>query len=142
MTSYPAGSACPPTSTGQLMPKKPPSYRAWCHAACPAQYSSDVDDAGGGGVLSLSPPRSRSRNAASGGESPKSMSRSDPVPVEHPRQVRPHAPEEVAGDQRAAQVHVGQAVPGVPDAAVHLDGGLAHGPPGPGAVRLRGGRRG
>ena len=44
----------------------------------------------------------------------------------HPRQVGADAAEELDRQQRAAEVHVGQALPRVADAAVHLDRGLAH----------------
>ena len=59
-----------------------------------------------------------------------------PVVVEDPVEARTGTAEDVGGEQRAAQVDVGEALPGVADPAVHLDGRLAHGASGPGAVGL------
>src|SRR5687767_8726506 len=123
------------------MPKNPASNSDWCQPAWASQYSSDVDDAGSFGLLSTSQERSRARNAASSGESPKSICSSDPPPVEHAGEVRAGAAKEVAGEQRSPEVHVRHALPGVADAAVHLDRRLADGPCGPGAVRLGDRRR-
>src|SRR6516165_10495581 len=129
------------------MPKKPASYSDWCQRAWPSQYSSEVDEVPRPGSLSRSHSRNRWRNAASSGESPKSMSvppsggpaqiRSvDPAVLEHAVQVGADAAEHVSREQRASEVHVGEALPGVADATVDLDGGLAHRARRPGAVRL------
>ena len=50
-TSVTLGRSCPPTSAGQDSPKKPASKSVWCQAACPAQYSSAVDEAGKPGLF-------------------------------------------------------------------------------------------
>src|ERR1044071_9945653 len=111
---------------GHESPKKPPSYSAWCQAAWPSQYSSDVDDVGRPGSLSRSHARRRARKAASSGEPPKSTSTSSAALVgEDAVEAGPHAAEQLGRDEGAPQVHVRQALPRVADAAVHLDGRLA-----------------
>ena len=62
--------------------------------------------------------------------------------LEHPLQAGPGVAQKVAGEEGTTQVDVGQAVPCVPDASVHLDRRLAHLTPGPGAVGLGHGGRG
>src|SRR5690349_4805945 len=100
-------------SVGQDMPKKPASKRAWCHPGCASQYSSDVDDAGSFGLFVASHSRSRARNAASAGESPKSIgtSRRELVVGEDAGQVGADAAQHVDAEERPAQVDVGQALP-------------------------------
>src|SRR5271166_2788405 len=70
--------------------------------------------------------RSRSRKAASAGESRKSK-----IDL-----LQRHGPQ-LGRCQRAAQVDVYQTLPGIADAAVHLHGGLADGSGGTRAVDLR-----
>src|SRR5271163_1053292 len=123
MTSYTGGNSCPPYSRGQDSPKKPPSYSALCHSPCRAQYSSP--ELGNSLACNESQDLSRSRKAASSGESRKSNV--DLLQLDGPQLGR---------GQRAAQVHVRQALPGIADAAVYLNGGLAHRPRGPRAVDL------
>ena len=90
---------------------------------------------------------SRARRAAAGGTRPpparqRSPSRVPDPPVrEHPGHGRTDAAEHVDRQQRPAQVHVREALPGVADAAVHLDRGLAHRAGGAGAVGLGDGAR-
>src|ERR1700753_2265581 len=124
MTSYTGGISCPPYSRGQDSPKKPPSYSARCHSPCRAQYSSP--ELGNSLACTASHDRSRSRNAASSAESRKSNV--DLLQLDGPQFGR---------CQRAPQVDVRQAFPGVADAAVYLDGGLAHRSRGARAVDLR-----
>src|SRR5688572_4959945 len=103
MTSYTLGIPWPPMSVGQDIPKKPASNSDWCQAACPAQYSSDVDDAPRWGVLSCSQARSRARNSASAGESPKStVSPRSQFVVEHAGEVGVDAAEHVGGQEGPA----------------------------------------
>src|SRR5271154_5398493 len=123
MTSYTGGNSCPPYSRGQDSPKKPPSYSARCHSPCRAQYSSP--ELGNSLACTESQDPSRSRKAASSGESRKSNV--DLLQLDGPQLRR---------GQRAAQVHVRQALPGIADAAVYLNGGLAPRPRGPRAVDL------
>src|SRR3954467_6315715 len=120
MASYTFGSSCPPNSFGHDNPKNPASYSDWCHAACPSQYASSVDDAGRPGSLSFNQSRRRWRNAASSGESPKSMLAPDAAIGQHEVDARTHAAEQIDREQGPAEEHVGEALPGVADAAVHL----------------------
>src|SRR3984885_13998491 len=108
MTSYTGGSSWPPYSRGQDNPKKPPSYSARCHSPCLAQYSSP--ELGNSLACTESHDRSRSRKAASSGESRKSNV--DLLQLDGPQLSR---------RERAAQVDVRQAFPGVADTAVHLN---------------------
>src|ERR1700733_4511745 len=117
MTSYTGGSSWPPYSRGQDNPKKPPSYSARCHSPCLAQYSSP--ELGNSLACTESHDRSRSRKAASSGESRKSNV--DLLQLDGPQ---------LGQCQRTPQIDVRQALPGIPNAAVHLHGGLAHGPRG------------
>src|ERR1700712_5058920 len=125
MTSNTVGSSWPPYFFGQLRPKNPASYNAVCHSPWRAQYSSSVDG-GSWIVLVASQVRKRARNSASSGESRKSTGRPDPV-VPDPLELLAVVAEPQRREQRAAQVDVGDALPRVADAAVHLDRGLAHG---------------
>src|ERR1700728_3381116 len=113
MTSYTAGISCPPYSRGENTPKKPPSYSARCHSPCRAQYSSP--ELGNSLACTESHDRSRPRKAASSGESRKSNV--DLLQLDGPQLGR---------CQRTPQIDVRQALPGVANASVHLDGGLAH----------------
>src|SRR5678815_5761457 len=76
MTSNTAGRSRPPKRDGQESPKKPASYSAVCHSAWRSQYSSSVDETGNPGLCSAIHARSRDRNAASSGESRKSVGHS------------------------------------------------------------------
>src|SRR5579884_2592516 len=124
MTSYTGGSSWPPYSLGQDNPKKPAWYKARCHSPCRAQYSSP--ELGNSLACTDSHERSRSRNAASSGESRKSN-----VDL-----LQLHGPQ-LGGRQCSAQKDMRQAVPGVTDAAMHLHSGLTHGPRSVGAVDFR-----
>src|SRR5271156_4552096 len=124
MTAYTGGGGGPPSSRGQDNPKKPPSYSARCHSPCRAQYSSP--ELGNSLACTESHDRSRSLKAASSGESRKSNV--DLLQLDLPQFGR---------CQRTSQTDVRQALPGIANAAVHLDGGLAHGSCGARAVDLR-----
>ena len=58
-------------------------------------------------------------------ESAKSIVDLDAVGGQHPGQVVPDTAEHLGGQERPPQEDMGEAVPGVADAAVHLNGGLA-----------------
>src|SRR4051794_28699878 len=129
ITSYTGGSSWPPMRFGHVNAKNPPSYSEQCHSPCLAQYSSSVDDAGNPGLLSTNHARKRARNSASSGESSKSTdhsrSRAEST-LREIAQVMALVSQQRARQQRPLQVHVHEALPGVADPAVHLDGGLAH----------------
>src|SRR5271154_4364907 len=124
MTSYTGGNSCPPYSRGQDSPKKPLSYSARCHSPCLAQNSSP--EPGNSLACNDSHDLSLSRNAASSGESRKSNV--DLLQFDGPQFGR---------CQRSSQVDVREALPGVADASVYLNGGLAYGSRGARAVDLR-----
>jgi hypothetical protein len=96
---------------------------------------------GQAGVVVLQPGAEPDAERDSSGESPKSIVAPHPVMAQHTTQVDAGIAADVAGEQGPAEEDVGQALPRVPDAPVHLNHGLAHGAGGPGAVRLRRRRR-
>ena len=114
-------------ATGARRPGRPSSRRRSTRPAARGCWSrSHVAQPRSG-----TPPRRASHRSPS-----PSRLGADPVVGEHPVEARVRAAEDVAREQRPAQVDVGQALPRVADAAVHLDGGLAHRAGGPGAVGL------
>src|SRR6201996_9813415 len=106
MTSYTGGNSCPPYSRGQDSPKKPPWYSALCHSPWRAQSSSP--ELGNSLACTESQVLSRSRKAASSGESRKSNA--DLLQLDGPQLSR---------RERAAQEDVRQALPRIADTAVH-----------------------
>src|SRR5262245_14411274 len=135
MTSNTAGRSWPPKREGQERPNKPASYRAVCHSACRAQYSSSVEETGRPGLCSVIQARSRDRNSASAGESRKSVGHPQTDPLEL-AELLTVVPEPPGGEQGAAEIDVHDAVPRVPDPAVYLHRGLADGAGGARAVDL------
>src|SRR6201992_1105900 len=123
MTSYTGGNSCPPYSRGQDSLKKTPSHSARGQSPWRAQYSSP--ELGNSLACTESQVLSRSRKAASSGESRKSNA--DLLQLAGPQLRR---------GQRATQVHMRKALPGIADAAVYLNSGLAHRPRGSRAVDL------